>query len=102
MVARPRADREFAPEWMDAENALADIEAMVVEAVREGAHTLVDVTSRILPVLPESTQYAATGRVADALARLAAVQAERERPWTPVREKLEIEDWIVSGPKDVS
>jgi chromosome partition protein MukF len=102
MVARPRADREFAPEWMDAENALADIEAMVVEAVREGAHTLVDVTSRVLPVLPNSTHYAATGRVADALARLAAVHAERERPWARVQERLEIEDWTVSGREGVS
>jgi chromosome partition protein MukF len=102
MVARPRADREFAPEWMDAENALADIEAMVVEAVREGAHTLVDVTSRVLPALPNSTHYAATGRVADALARLAAVHAERERPWARVQERLEIEDWTVSGREGVS
>jgi chromosome partition protein MukF len=102
MVARPRADREFAPEWMEAENALADIEAMVVEAVREGAHTLVDVTSRVLPALPNSTHYAATGRVADALARLAAVHAERERPWARVQERLEIEDWTVSGREGVS
>lgn len=102
MVARPRADREFAPEWVDAENALADIEAMVVEAVQEGAHTLVDVTSRVLPALPNSTHYAATGRVADALARLAAVHAERERPWALVRERLEIEDWTVSGREGVS
>ncbi len=102
MVARPRADREFAPEWMDAENALADIEAMVVEAVREGAHTLVEVTSRVLPALPNSTHYAATGRVADALARLAAVHAERERPWARVQERLEIEDWTVSGREGVS
>src|SRR3984957_8782706 len=102
MVARPRADREFAPEWMDAENALADIEAMVVEAVREGAHTLVDVTSRVLPALPNSTHYAATGRVADALARLAAVHTERERPWARVQERLEIEDWTGSGREGVS
>jgi chromosome partition protein MukF len=87
---------------MDAENALADIEAMVVEAVREGAHTLVDVTSRVLPALPNSTHYAATGRVADALARLAAVHAERERPWARVQERLEIEDWTVSGREGVS
>ncbi len=102
MVARPRADREFAPEWVDSENALADIEAMVVEAVQEGAHTLVDVTSRILPALPNSTHYAATGRAADALARLAAVHAERERPWALVRERLEIEDWTVSGREGAS
>jgi len=97
MVSRPRADREFAPEWVDAENALADIEAMVVDAVEAGGHTLADVTSRILPALPGSTHYAATGRIADALARLAAVYAERERPWALVRERLEIEDWTVSG-----
>jgi len=102
MVARPRAYREFAPEWVDAENALADIEAMVVEAVQEGAHTLVDVTSRVLPALPNSTHYAATGRVADALARLAAVHAERERPWALVRARLEIEDWTVSGREGAS
>ena len=97
MVSRPRADREFAPEWVDAENVLADIEAMVVDAVEAGGHTLADVTSRILPALPGSTHYAATGRIADALARLAAVYAEHERPWARVRERLEIEDWTVSG-----
>ena len=102
MVARPRADREFAPEWMDADHALADIEAMVVAAVQQGAHTLVDVTSRVLPALPNSTHYAATGRVADALVRLAAVHAERERPWLLVQERLEIEDWTVSGREGVS
>jgi chromosome partition protein MukF len=97
MVSRPRADREFAPEWVDAENVLADIEAMVVDALEAGGHTLADVTSRILPALPGSTHYAATGRIADALARLAAVYAEHERPWALVRERLEIEDWTVSG-----
>ncbi len=97
MVSRPRAGREFAPEWVDAENALADIESMVVDAVEAGGHTLADVTSRILPALPGSTHYAATGRIADALARLAAVYAEHERPWALVRERLEIEDWTLSG-----
>ena len=56
----------------------------------------------VLPALPNSTHYAATGRVADALARLAAVHAERERPWARVQERLEIEDWTVSGREGVS
>lgn len=97
VVARPRADREAAPEWVDAENMLADIEALAAKAVEEGARTLADVTSRILPALPESTHYAATGRIADGLARLMAVHAELERPWTPVLTSLEIENWTVSG-----
>jgi len=97
VVARLRADREAAPEWVDAENVLADIEALVVEAIEDDAHTLAEVTSRVLPALPEPTHYAAAGRVADTLARAAVVHVERERPWTPVRERLEIEDWTVSG-----
>jgi chromosome partition protein MukF len=56
----------------------------------------------VQPALPNSTHYAATGRVADALARLAAVHAERERPWARVQERLEIEDWTVSGREGVS
>jgi chromosome partition protein MukF len=47
-VARPRVDRESSPEWVDAENVLADIEALVAKAVKDGAHTLADVTSRVL------------------------------------------------------
>lgn len=95
VVARPRADREASPEWVDAENLLADLEALVRQAVRDGAETLAQVTARVLPALPESTHYAATGRVADVLARVLAVRAERERPWRAVRERLEIEDWTV-------
>jgi chromosome partition protein MukF len=102
VVARPRADREAAPEWVDAEDALADIEALVASAVAEGAQTLAEVTSRALPSLPVPAHYAATGRVADALARLAAVRAQRERPFAPVSETLEIEDWTVIRGGDVS
>lgn len=96
-VTRPRADREAAPEWVDPENVLADIEASVALAIEEGAHTLAEVTSRLLPALPDATRYAASGRIADAVARLAAVRAERERPWMPVCGQLEIEDWTVSA-----
>jgi chromosome partition protein MukF len=94
-VARPRADREAEPEWVEAESVLADIEALVAKAVEEGAHTLADVTSRVLPMLPDSTHYAAVGRVADALARLTAVRSDLERPWAPLRDRLEIEDWKI-------
>lgn len=97
IVARPRADREAAPEWVEAENLLADVDMLITKAVEEGARTLTDVSARVLPALPEPAQYAAIGRVADALARLAAVSAARERPWMPVGERFEIEDWTVSG-----
>jgi chromosome partition protein MukF len=94
-VEMPRTDRETAPEWVEPENALAELDAVVAAAIKDGARTLAEVTAAVLPRFPESTRYAATGRVADALARLSALMTARERPWKPVGERLEIEDWTV-------
>jgi hypothetical protein len=49
----------------------------------------------------KTVQYAATGRVAEVVARIAAVGAKHERPWTVVHETLEIEDWSVGGRGDL-
>ena len=95
VVERPRADRESSLEWVNAENLLADLDALVTQAVTNGAKTLADVTACVLPAIPEAARYAATGRIASALARLVPVSAERERPWASVRERLEIEDWLI-------
>lgn len=94
-VARPRTERDIALEWVDAENVLADIEALVASAIQKGARTLGDVTAQVLPQLPEPTHYAATGRTAAALAALAAVEVERERPWRLAHGRTEIEDWTL-------
>lgn len=96
-VARPRTAREADPEWVEPENVHADIEALVAQAIDEGASTLAEVSSRVLPKLPESLHYAAAGRVADAVGRLARVHGEHERPWAPVLSRLEVEDWTVDG-----
>jgi len=93
-VSRPRVDRELAPQWVDAENVLADLADLVEQALDEGAMTLAEVTARVLSELPETTRYAATGRVAEVLARVCAIRSERERRWVPV-ERLEIQDWMV-------
>lgn len=95
VVARPRRDREPEPAWVDPEDVLADLDAFVARAVESGARTLAQVTALVLPQLPETTHYAAAGRVADALARRVHVKAERERPWSSVLERLEVEDWTV-------
>ncbi|HWO24709.1 MAG TPA: chromosome partition protein MukF [Kofleriaceae bacterium] len=96
-VARPITEREADPEWVKPENVYADIEALVAQAIDEGAATLAEVSSRVLPKLPESLHYAATGRVADAVGRLTCVHGEHERPWAPVLSRLEVEDWTVDG-----
>jgi chromosome partition protein MukF len=94
-VARVRADREAEPEWVSAEGPLADIDALVRGTLDAGALTLAEVTAHVLAGLPESAHYPATGLIAGALARIVAVRCERERPWTRVIDRLEIEDWAV-------
>lgn len=96
-VARPRTEREADPDWVEPEDLHADIEALVARALDEGGATLSEVSSRVLPRLPESLHYAAAGRIADAIGRLARVQSEHERPWAPVLSRLEVEDWVVDG-----
>ncbi|MCW5806870.1 MAG: chromosome partition protein MukF [Deltaproteobacteria bacterium] len=96
-VARPRTEREADPAWVEREDVHADLEALVAQAIDEGAATLAEVSARVLPELPASQHYASAGRIADAVGRLARVHGEHERPWTPVLARLEVEDWTVDG-----
>ncbi|KLD78161.1 condensin subunit F [Xanthomonas hyacinthi] len=96
-VARPRTDREAEPAWVEAENALADIEVLVNLALEEGIDSLAGVTLRVIATLTEDSHYVTVGRVADAVARFARLRSSRERPWRAVDERLEIEDWNVQG-----
>jgi chromosome partition protein MukF len=96
-VARPQTEREAEPDWVEPETLHANVEELAVQAIDEGAKTLSEVSSRVLPRLPESLHYAAAGRVADAVGRLAHVMCEHERPWSPVLSRIEVEDWTVDG-----
>lgn len=96
-VTRPLAERETDPEWVEPENVHAGIDLIVAQAIDEGVGTLAEVSSRVLPTLPESLRYAAAGRVADAVGRLARVRSERERPWAAVLSRFEVEDWSIEG-----
>lgn len=96
-VARPRVERESEPELVANENRVADIREAVRKTIDEGARTLSSVADTILPLLPSQARYAAAGQVADEVARIAAVRAERERPWTPVAGAIEIEDWMLGA-----
>lgn len=97
-VARPRSERESDPAWVAPEDLFADVDALVASAIAGGAATLADVSSRVLPMLPEAIHYAATGRIAHAVAHAARVLSERERPWADLGKAFEIEDWAV-GPR---
>lgn len=92
-IARPRAEREADPDWVEGEDREAVLAALVAEAWAAGARTLSAVAQRVLPALPASERYGAVGRIAAALTRLAVVRSARVRPWMPLADGLEIEEW---------
>ncbi|MCC6991689.1 MAG: condensin subunit MukF, partial [Acidobacteria bacterium] len=94
-VAQPKTDREADLAWVEAEDALADIEARVAQALEKGLGTLADITTQVLAVLPAEARYVAAGRIADTVARWTRMQAERDRPWRAIDDCLEIEDWTI-------
>ncbi|HLL21292.1 MAG TPA: hypothetical protein VK427_04130 [Kofleriaceae bacterium] len=95
-VMRPRVDREAPPAVVAQQDALGELEALVRAALTDGAVELADITARVLCSLPSEVHYAATGRIADVLARITRVRSEHERPWRPVVGQLELEDWSIS------
>lgn len=100
-VARPRQDRERPPDAVPGDEGEVDLDALVRAALDAGATTLSEVTARVLEALPLASlapgrRFAATGRVAACLARLARPRAQRERPWVAVTAHLELEQWTVT------
>ncbi len=100
-VARPRIDREAAPELIDPEDKGLAIETLVAEALDAGATSLAQVTQRVLPNFAAHQQYAIAGRVANELGRLVRVRSAYERPWRPIEPDLEVEDWYLSRQEGV-
>jgi chromosome partition protein MukF len=96
-VARPRADRDAAPEWVEPQDWPAAIAAGAEVAAAAGLPTLAAVTAEVLPVLPPALHFVAAGRIAEAVARRFVVRCAREQPWTPVNAQFEIGDWTL-GP----
>lgn len=95
-VEQARRDRERAPEVVDAAEDDESLESLVLQALHAGASELSDVTSQVLVQLPEVRRYAAAGTVAALVATHAEPKAARPRPWTPIDETLQIEDWTLA------
>ncbi len=98
-VAQPRANRDTVMEWVEPEDWPTQIDTRAATAIEDGAQTLSAVTAEVLPTLPEPMHYVATGRVAEAIAQRFLVRSEREQPWVPVNEQIEIGDWTIDGPR---
>jgi chromosome partition protein MukF len=91
-VKRPRAEREGVDE-VPTVDPFAVIEESVRRSLDAGAESLRDVTAQVTSELPEEERFRAAGRVAQAVAKLARTEAERERPWLAVDEAFAIEEW---------
>jgi len=93
-VTRPRGPRDREPVAEPAVDPHAILVAKVKHALGDGgATTLAGVTTQVTAELPASERFAEAGRVAHAVAQVAQVRAEIERPWTAVADDLEVEDW---------
>jgi hypothetical protein len=53
------------------------------------------VTRAVLERLPPEERYVATGRVAEAVTKLAKAASAREREWAAADEGIMIEEWSV-------
>jgi chromosome partition protein MukF len=93
VVARPRTEREVAPEWVEPVDLQTDLEALVDEALERGATTLVDASAYVLERVAEPARYKSAGRVAELVANRCVLSYEHERPWLDVIDRLEVEDW---------
>ena len=94
-VKRPRKKREEPPEVVSAEDPRARLEARVRQLIASGVTSLAEVTARVADEVREEERFATAGRVAETVARLAKPRADRERPWRPIRDGLEIEEWAL-------
>ena len=92
-VVRPRAAWDKEPVADEGEDPQAALDAKVKRALDGGAAALSAVTTEVTAELPGAERFVEAGRVASTVARLARASAEVERPWVPVAEELEIEDW---------
>lgn len=95
-VARLRVDRETMPSVVAPEDLLATLDTLVRAALSAGALNLAEVTALVLNDLPTDLHFGAAGRIADLLAHRSQVRSELERPWKPVLDRLEVEDWSLS------
>ncbi len=72
------------------------LEERVRDALADGATGLQRIAERVTQALPEDEPDRSNGPVAQAVARLGTLASERERPWLPVADGLEIEEWSVA------
>ena len=95
-VVRPRQPREKDPTTEPAVDPQALLDDKVRRALDDGSLALSSVTAVVTAELPEGERFVEAGRVAHTVAQLARVESGLERPWVPVGDDLEVEEWRVT------
>ncbi len=100
-VARACLDRDTPPETVPPGDEV-DLERLVRDALLGGPTTLGDVTGVVLARLAVDRRFGAAGRIAAVVASLTRPRVDREPPWVPVDDALEIEQWDLAKRGDVA
>jgi len=95
-VVRPRQPREHDPTTEPTVDPQALLDDKVRRALDDGSLALSSVTAVVTAELPEGERFVEAGRVAHTVAQLARVESGPERPWVPVGDDLEVEEWRVT------
>ena len=100
-VRRPRKERDAKLEPDAAADPDAALVASVDAALAAGARGLADVTARAVGPDDElDARFRAAGKVAQIVARSAAVGAATERPWLPAGDGIVVEEWSLDVTQD--
>lgn len=94
-VRRQKKPRETEPLAELTEDPDAELERSVRRALEDGARGLAEVTELVTRELAEEERFVAAGRIAAIVARISRAEGQHERPWVPVSDAFQIEEWAV-------
>lgn len=101
-VRRPKKERDVSLPVAPEIDPQAKLEGDVKQALASGARGLAQVTTQVTREMADPERYAAAGRIAHVVAKLAKADARAERPWIDLDGGMSIEEWRVTGEREAS
>ena len=98
-VTRAAEDRERDLAVVDDVDWESDLAARVAAWLDD--HPTTTLSQALAALLPEAQRFRFAGRITRLLASQGLVESARERPWVPVDDELEVEQWVVRRRKQL-
>jgi chromosome partition protein MukF len=92
-VKRRKKEKDDALDEVAPDDPQARLETEVRAVIEAGARSLREITTKLTEGLEPHERFAAAGKIAHAVARVGRPDASAERPWLPVDDALQIEEW---------